>query len=340
MKTRIAAVILSLAMILALSVCGAQAAQRVSIRVATTMNDANPMQQLVHYWQDRVDELLPGRVEWVNFPNSALGGEREIAEMVIDSTIDAALIGVSNYNAIVPNRSGRLQEVPFLFRDSHEMYAALNEWKRDKIDEETAPFGFTTIFHQYFMSQATATTSRPFATPEEKAGMKIRVFDSMGLFMFFEAFGALPIMMPLAEVFTGLQQGTIDGIYTTSSNFHPQGLTDVLNYYINMPVTQVGMGMLFNLERLHSFPQDLQDALFEAGRMMEVHALYTVSPQVRAQVHADLAAAGVEIIEVLPEQQLRFVQITEERVHPALREAIGPDLWDFTVAWLEEFRAR
>ena len=314
--------------------------ETVVIRVATTVSDTNPMQQLVYFWQDRVDDLMPGRVEWQNFPNSALGGEREIGEMVIDGTVDAALIGVSNYNAIVPNRAGRLQEIPFLFRDSHEMYAALNEWKRDMIDEETAPFGFTTIFHQYFMSQALATASRPMSSPEELSGMVVRVFDSMGLFMFFEAFGALPVMMPLAEVFTGLQQGTIDGSYTTSSNFYPQGQTDVLNYYTNMPITQVGMGLIFSLDSLASFPQDLQDALFEAGRQMEDHALNVVSPEVRAQVHQDLAGAGVQIIEVSPEDHQRFVSYTEERIYAALREEIGADLWDFAVEWLEEFRSR
>ena len=193
---------------------GGSSGEKVKISIATTNVDGDPMQDLIYYFQDQVDEILPGRVEWVNYTNSSMGSERELGEMVMNGGLDASLQGPSNITAFAPMNAVRLQDVPFLFKDQDELYAATNEWYRDMINKECEPYGFTTMFFEYFMGQEIENTKRPVTTPEDMVGLKIRVYDSPGPYNFVEACGGLPVAMAFSEVYTSLQQGAIDGTYT------------------------------------------------------------------------------------------------------------------------------
>ena len=351
---------LSLAMIFALTACGgsqnppasssgeapgntsvpANTGELIKISVATTTAEGNPMQQLIYYFQEQVDEILPGRVEWVNYPNSALGSEREIGEMCMDGALDAALQGPSNIIAFAPMNAVRLQDVPFMFQDQDELYAATNEWYRDMINEECKPYGITTMFFEYFLGQEIENTKRPVTTPEDMAGLKVRVYDSPGPYNFLEACGAMPVAMAFSEVYTSLQQGAIDGVYTTTSSFVADKLCEVTKYHTKMNITNLGMTLIWNLDKLESYPQDLQDALAEAAQRTEKHCQEVVSPELKKSIYADIEAAGVQISEVSEEDYQRFVDIVEEYCYDKMREDIGPDMWDKCVEWLEEYRAR
>ena len=333
-------------MILSLAACGGSgeqsadsgSAETVKIRVGVSSSDGNPMTDLVYYWQEQVDKLLPGRVEWENFVNASIGNEREQIEMVIDGTLDAALVGPSNITAVAPSNAVRLQDMPFLFRSGEELYAAGAEWMNAKINEEGEPYGYTTIFYEYIMGQEIENNRNPIYTPEDVKGLKVRSYDSPGPFKFLEACGGLPVSLAFSELYTG-QQGAVDGVYTTASNYVPQKLVEVCKYHTKMEITSLGMTMMFSLNSLNSYPQDVQDALFEAGKLTENYCQEVVSPETRAKTYDAIAAAGVEINEVTDEQYEVFVKKVEDYCYDDLREEVGPELWDFCVDWLKEYRA-
>ncbi len=311
----------------------------VKISIATPTADGNPMQDLVYYFEEQVDKLLPGRVEWVNYPNSTMGSEREIGEQVIDGTLDAALVGPSNIPSFAPMNAVRLQDVPFLFESQDELYDATDEWYRDMINEECAPYGFTTIFYEYIIGQEIENTKRPIYTPEDVKGLKIRVYDSIGPYKFLEACGGLPVAMAFSEVYTGVQQGALDGLYTTTSNFVPQKFTEVCKYHTKLTITNLGMTLMFNQAKLDSFPEDLQEAIMEAGKLTEKHCREVVGPETRENTYDEIAAAGVEINEVTEEQYQVFADLIADYCYDELREEIGPEMWDECIAWLEAYRA-
>ncbi len=313
---------------------------KIKISIATPCADGNPMMDLVYYWQEQVDEILPGRVEWETYPNSTMGSEREIGEMVMDGTLSGALVGPSNITAFAPMQAVRLQDMPFLFKDGDELYAAGEEWMNEAINKECESYGLTTIFYEYIMGQEIENTKRPIYTPDDVKGLKIRVYDSPGPYNFLEACGGLPVAMAFSEVYTGVQQGAIDGLYTTTSNFVPQKFTEVCKYHTKLTITNLGMTMLFNLDTLNSYPQDLQDAMKEAGKRTEKYCQEVVSPDTKTKTYDDIAAAGVEINEVTEEQYQVFADQVSDYCYEKLREDVGSELWDKCINWLEEYRAR
>lgn len=361
---KVYALLLCMAMLLALAACGEPApapagttpgspagagqtaatdpgasVEKVKISVATPTAEGNPMQDLVYYFEEQVDKLLPGRVEWQNYPNSAMGSEREIGEQVMDGTLDAALVGPSNIPSFAPMNAVRLQDIPFLFQTQEELFDATDEWYRDLINEECKPYGFTTIFYEYIMGQEIENTKRPIYTPADVKGMKIRVYDSVGPYKFLEACGGLPVAMAFSEVYTGVQQGALDGLYTTTSNFVPQKFTEVCKYHTKLTITNLGMTLMFNQTKLDSLPADLQAAIMEAGKLTEQYCREVVSPETKEKTYQEIADAGVEINEVTDEQYQAFADLIEDYCYDELREEIGPEMWDTCVKWLENYRA-
>ena len=311
----------------------------IKIKVAAPVVESNPMWVLIDYWQKKIDEMVPGKVEWENYPNSTLATERESGEMVMDGTLDAALVGPSNITSFAPMNAVRLQDMPFLFKDGDELYAAGTEWMNEKINEECAPYGLTTVFFEYIMGQEIENSKRPITDVESVKGLKIRVYDSPGPYNFLEACGGLPVTMAFSEVYSGIQQGACDGLYTTVSNFVPQKFVEVCKYHTKLTITNLGMCMLFNLDTLNSYPQDVRDAIIEAGKLTEQYCKETLSPQTKENAYKEIEAAGVEINEVTGEEYDEFVKTVQDYCYEDLRKEVGEELWDFCINWLEEYRA-
>lgn len=92
--------------------------------------------------------------------------------------------------------------------------------------------------------------------------------------------------------------------------------------------------MLFNLDTLNSYPQDLQDAMKEAGKRTEKYCQEVVSPDTKTKTYDDIAAAGVEINEVTEEQYQVFADQVSDYCYEKLRVDVGSELWDKCINWL------
>jgi len=72
--------------------------------------------------------------------------------------------------------------------------------------------------------------TRPVVTPDDMKGIKIRVFESQMYIDMFEALGAIPTPMAMSEVFTALQQKTIDGVENAVVQIYASKYQEVMKY--------------------------------------------------------------------------------------------------------------
>lgn len=73
-----------------------------------------------------------------------------------------------------------------------------------------------------------------------------------------EAMGAVPVQMPVTEMYTGLSTGTIDGAYATFNNMTPPwNFWDVATHFVtNVPVQHAVVFVVMNRERYESLSAD------------------------------------------------------------------------------------
>ena len=129
--------------------------------------------------------------------------------MLMDGSADMTF----HSNLIYSTLDERLNVIslPWLFEDYEDVDTTLAGEAGDAIADILAEYGIKVLgFAQNGFRQVTNNV-REIRTVEDMAGLKIRVNNSQMQINLFTAMGADPLNMNFSEVFTSLQQGSIDG---------------------------------------------------------------------------------------------------------------------------------
>lgn len=92
--------------------------------------------------------------------------------------------------------------------------------------------------------------TRDVSTMEGLQGAKVVPYAALTT-PIIEAMGAVPVQMPVTEMYTGLSTGTIDGAYSTYNNMTPPwNFWDVASHFVtNVPVQHAVIFVVMNRER-------------------------------------------------------------------------------------------
>ncbi len=152
---------------------------------------------------------LPGKFSVEQFPNSALGGEREVLEGLQLGTIDLAIVSTGATVNFVPATG--VFDIPFLFRDLEHARGVLDGDIGDKLLAEFSKRGLVGLAWGEQGFRQLTNNVRPVATPADAKGLKVRTMENPVHIAAFRELGILATPMAWPEVATALQQGTIDG---------------------------------------------------------------------------------------------------------------------------------
>lgn len=156
-----------------------------------------------------IEEKTNGRFEIEIYPAGVLGKDRELAEGLQYGTIDLAVITSSPMGNFVP--AFQTLDLPFLFDSWGHVYKFLESDAAEELYKETESVGIETFGLIARGARSVTNSGKPIQSVEDLKGMKIRVIESPIFVDTFTALGAAPQAMSWGEVFTALQQGTIDG---------------------------------------------------------------------------------------------------------------------------------
>ena len=158
---------------------------------------------------EEITRRTQGRFKIEQYPNSQLGGEREMIESVQLGTLDLVVTSSGPVPGFVPETG--IVDIPFLFRDPAHARAVLD----GPIGQELlAKFSAKNLIALAWGEQGfrhLTNNKRPVGAPEDMKGLKLRTMENPVHITAFRTLGAAPTPMAWPEVITGLQQGTIDG---------------------------------------------------------------------------------------------------------------------------------
>ena len=151
----------------------------------------------------------PGKFQVEQFPNSALGGEREVIEGLQLGTIDLAIVSTGATVNFVPATG--VFDIPFLFRDLQHARTVLDGDVGQRLLGEFSKRGLVGLAWGEQGFRQLTNNVRPVATPADAKGLKVRTMENPIHIAAFRELGILATPMAWPEVATALQQGTIDG---------------------------------------------------------------------------------------------------------------------------------
>lgn len=161
------------------------------------------------YMQKAVAERMGGRYKLELFPNFQLGGEREMTEGVQLGTIDLVTTSTGPVGNFVPDTL--ITDIPFLFRDYKHARSVLDGPIGQSILDKCPSKGIICLAWSENGFRHMTNSKREVGSPADAKGLKIRTMENQVHMQAFRTLGALPTPMAFPELFSALQQGTVDG---------------------------------------------------------------------------------------------------------------------------------
>src|SRR5690606_37074230 len=176
---------------------------------------------------ETVSEKTDGQIEITIYPNNSLGGETDTINAIQAGTADMVISGETLQNWAP---SAALMAAPYAFRDlDHVKSVVEGEIGQQIADEIKEKAGLTPLYY-HTRAPRNLTSNEPIESPEDLSGFSMRV-PNVPLFLdAWSAAGAKPQVMDFQEVFTGLQQGVINGQENPVDLIQSGGLYEVQDY--------------------------------------------------------------------------------------------------------------
>jgi len=201
-------VLASLFFALGLAASAAAQAQTV-LKIGYTATNDSHYGTAANVFGEELAKRTNGRYKLQQFPSSALGGEREMIEAVQLGSQDMVITSTGPVGNFVPET--RVFDIPFLFRDYDHARKVLDGQIGQDALAKFPPKGLVALVWMENGFRHLTNSKQPITGPENLKGMKIRTMENKVHMEAFKTLGALPTPMAMNELFTALQQGTVDG---------------------------------------------------------------------------------------------------------------------------------
>ncbi|MEP6721121.1 MAG: TRAP transporter substrate-binding protein [Variovorax sp.] len=187
--------------------CAAFAQTTMKISISTAQNSHQGV--AIDVFAKEVEKRTAGRYKVQTFYNGALGGERESIEAVQLGTQELALSSTGPVPNFVPET--KILDVPFLFRDKAHARAVLDGPIGQEMLTKFDAKGFKALAWAENGFRHMTNSKRDVKAPEDLKGLKMRTMENPVHIAAYKTFGIVTTPMAFPEVFTALQQGTVDG---------------------------------------------------------------------------------------------------------------------------------
>lgn len=202
----------------------AAAAPAVVIKLALETGPGSPYYAGAEQFAKDLEKIDPA-MQVQLFPNSQLGSTKDIFEDLNLGTVQMTITGDSD--AIAPE-SG-IFALPFLFTNRKQAYAVLDAPVTHHIFQATQQHGVVTLAvwdggFRYLM------TTRPVRSLDDLKGMKIRVPPLPVYLATFRDLGTNATPMAFGQIYTAIQQHTVDGVENSAPVLLSSKFDEVAHY--------------------------------------------------------------------------------------------------------------
>jgi tripartite ATP-independent transporter DctP family solute receptor len=201
----VAVVLSALTASFAMGIASAQTVMRISI--SSPQNSHQGV--AIDTFAKEVERLTEGRYVIKTFYASSLGAEREAMESVQMGTQELTWTSSGPVPNFVP--AVKILDVPFLFKDYPHARAVLDGPIGDELLQKFEANGFKALAWGENGFRHMTNNKHAIKVPADMNGLKMRTVENPVHIEAYKAFGIIPTPMAFSEVFTALQQGTVDG---------------------------------------------------------------------------------------------------------------------------------
>lgn len=279
-----------------------QAEAAMTLRLGHVVADGSSLDKGLDYFAKLVSEKSGGELTVQVFPNSALGDNIAMLEQLQFGSLDMMSPSVATLSGFTPSTA--ILDLPYLFKNLAAAEEVLDGQIGNAIGEAIEPRGFH-LLGWMTQSWRHLTCNKEVTKPTDLAGIKIRTMESKYHMAHFKTLGASPIPMAMSEVFTALQQGTIDAQENPYTNIVNSRLYEVQDYVIETGHIYDACPVLASVTTWNKLTDEQKKILTEAAE--------EAVKWERAEVNKDddsyretVKKSGTHVIQLTTEQRAEF----------------------------------
>ena len=308
---RLTGVMVSIAFLGLLTGCAGKESteQRYAYPLGTASPEDTVTQIYAEKFAEEADRLSDGRIKITVYPNSVLGGDRELLESCYDGDIPFVVQNTAPQVNFIDDTA--IFDAPCVFDDIEEL--------RDKIDQpeflsrmqepyRDAGYELLGYADQGFRVMS---SNKEVSSFSDFKGQKIRTMENSYHMDFWKKLKASPTPMSFSEVYIGLQQGTIDAQENPYEVIVSNKLYEQQDYVVETNHLPHLISLIVSDEFFQDLPEDKQAILVEAAEIAKEEA---------RQASDDRIADKIKVIE---DSGTQIVTLSDE-LRAEIREAVQP----------------
>lgn len=216
-------------------------------------------------WADLIKEKTQGKINVKPYFGSSLlaGKQTNWYQAVADGAIDFVVDSTINASPVI--KSLNLFSLPFFLGTYENVDKIQNGRAGKKIIEDVEKGGVKFLAWGENGFRQLTNSKREVKTPQDVAGLKIRVVGSPLFIDIFKQLGADPVSMNWADAVTAFQQGVVDGQENPKSVLTVVKIWEYHKYMTNWFYVLDPLIFGLNMKLWERFPQDIKKAIQETA---------------------------------------------------------------------------
>ncbi len=279
-----------------------QADAATTLRLGHVVADNSSLDKGLDYFAKLVSDKSGGELKVQVFPNSALGDNTAMMEQLQFGSLDMMAPSVAALSGFTPSTA--IFDLPYLFKNEAAAEEVLDGPLGDTVDKALEPQGFH-LLGWMTQSWRHLTCNKEVTKPADVVGIKIRTMDSKYHMAHFNTLGASAIPMAMSELYTALQQGTIDAQENPYTNIVNSRFYEVQKYVVETGHIYDACPLIISTITWKRLSDDQKKIIQEAA----VEAVKWERAEVKKDdgiFREQVKKSGTNVIQLTPEQRAEF----------------------------------
>jgi tripartite ATP-independent transporter DctP family solute receptor len=297
----------------------ADAAKTVYLTLAHNMAEDHAINVALTEWAEAVNEATGGAIELDVMPGGTLGSEADCVSQIQAGQLEMTKVSagtLANFNS-----AWNCVSVPYVFTSKDHLYNVMNGEIGQDLFALSEGDGFVGLAWLESGTRCFYTAKTPIRTPSDLKGLKIRTMDSQMAIDMMNAFGGSATVMGYGDIYTGMQQGVIDGAENNITAMRDHA--DVTQYYCYDEHTMIPDVIIISADIWNSLTPEQQEIMKSTAADMVANY-----KQLWAQFEEDVKAQVEGKVEYVTDVDKAAFQEAVKGIYEKL-EKDSPDTYAF-----------
>lgn len=278
------------------------------ISIGHICSESHSLHQCCLAFKEEIESKSGGKITVEIHPNSELGGDEAMLESVALGTLTMVIPSANLLSAYVDGF--QVLGMPYLFDSPEHAFAAmdgdLGSILNNKLYEGNV--GLLNLGYNFNGIRNMTNNRRPVKSPDDLKGLKMRCMSNQVYIKMFEALGANATPMSWSELFTALQQGTVDGQENPASLIYEAKFQEVQKYISTTEHIYDFCGIVINRSFYEGMDEQARKILDEAVQTKLIDEQRSMELDSNGEYLKKLQEEGMELTELTKEERGVFAE--------------------------------